>query len=267
MHPMLTIAIRAARQAGNFIAKSYEKPDSIEIMAKGQNDFVTNIDKKAEQIIIEVIQKSYPTHTIITEESGQILGEKNDIQWVINPVDGTTNFTKRLPHFAVSIAVRINGRTEIAAIYNPMLNELFTAVRGQGAQLNGYRLRIKNNNELEGAIIATGFPFKAKQHSAAYINIIAKLFKKCADFRRTGSAALDLAYAAADRVDGFFEIGLKPWDFMAGELLVREAGGIVTDFVGGHNYLTSGNLLAGSLRIVKKMVLEMQTELSDPLKC
>ncbi|WP_063656891.1 inositol-1-monophosphatase [Candidatus Arsenophonus triatominarum] len=266
MHPMLTIAIRAARQAGNFIAKSYEKPDSIEIMAKGQNGFVTNIDKKAEQIIIEVIQKSYPTHTIITEESGQILGEKNDIQWVIDPLDGTTNFTKRLPHFAVSIAVRINDRTEIAAIYNPMLNELFTAVRGQGAQLNGYRLRLKNNNELEGAIIATGFPFKAKQHSAAYINIIAKLFKKCADFRRTGSVALDLAYVAAGRVDGFFEIGLKPWDFMAGELLVREAGGIVTDFVGGHNYLTSGNLLAGSPRIVKKMVLEMQTELSDPLK-
>ncbi|CAA2931198.1 inositol-1-monophosphatase [Arsenophonus endosymbiont of Bemisia tabaci] len=267
MHPMLTIAIRAARQAGNFIAKIYEKPDSIEIMAEGQNDFVTNIDKKAEQIIIEVIQKSYPTHTIITEESGQILGEKNDIQWVIDPLDGTTNFTKHLPHFAVSIAVRINGRTEIGAIYNPMLNELFTAVRGQGAQLNGYRLRIKNNNELEGAIIATRFPFKAKQHSAAYINIVAKLFKKCADFRRTGSAVLDLAYVAADRVDGFFEIGLKPWYFMAGELLVREAGGIVTDFVGGHNYLTSGNLLAGSPRIVKKMVLEMQTELSDLLKC
>ncbi|HGJ5868911.1 inositol-1-monophosphatase [Arsenophonus nasoniae] len=266
MHPMLTIAIRAARQAGNFIAKSYEKPDSIEIMAKGQNDFVTNIDKKAEQIIIEVIQKSYPTHTIITEESGQIVGEKNDIQWVIDPLDGTTNFTKRLPHFSVSIAVRINGRTEVAVVYNPMLNELFTVVRGQGAQLNGYRLRLKNSHELEGAIIATAFPFKAKQHSAAYINIIAKLFKKCADFRRTGSAALDLAYVAAGRVDAFFEIGLKPWDFMAGELLVREAGGVITDFVGGHNYLSSGNLLAGSPRMVKKMVLEMQSELSDLLK-
>lgn len=264
---MLTIAIRAARQAGNFIAKSYEKPDSIEIRAKGQNDFVTNIDKKAEQITIEVIQKSYPTHTIITEESGHILGEKNDIQWVIDPLDGTTNFTKRLPHFSVSIAVRINGRTEVAAIYNPMLNELFTAVRGQGAQLNGYRLRLKNTNELDGAIIATGFPFKAKQHSATYINIVSKLFKKCADFRRTGSAALDLAYVAAGRVDAFFEIGLKPWDFMAGELLVREAGGIVTDFVGGHNYISSGNLLVGSPRLVKKMVPEIQTELTDLLKC
>ncbi|MGP1924586.1 MAG: inositol-1-monophosphatase [Arsenophonus sp. NEOnobi-MAG3] len=268
MHPILTIAIRGARQAGNFIAKSYEKPDSIEIIAKkGQNDFMTNIDKKAEQIIIEAIQKSYPNHTIITEESGKILGKDEDIQWVIDPLDGTNNFTKRLPHFAVSIAVRIKGRTEIAAIYNPILNELFTSVRGQGAQLNGYRLRLKSNNELEGAIIATGFPFKGKQHSAAYINIITKLFKKCADFRRTGSAALDLAYVAGSRVDGFFEIGLKPWDFMAGELLVREAGGIVTDFVGGHNYLTSGNLLAGSPRMVKEIVSEMQTELSEALKC
>ncbi|MGP1954463.1 MAG: inositol monophosphatase family protein, partial [Arsenophonus sp. NC-QC1-MAG3] len=136
MHPILTIAIRAARQAGNFIAKSYEKPDFIEIVAKGQNDFMTNIDKKAEQIIIEAIQKSYPDHTIITEESGKILRKNEDIQWVIDPLDGTSNFTKRFPHFAVSIAVRIKDRTEIAAIYNPMLNELFTSVRGQGAQLN-----------------------------------------------------------------------------------------------------------------------------------
>lgn len=263
---MLNIAIRAARQAGNFIAKSYERPDSFEIMVKGKNDFVTNIDKKAEQMIIEVIQKSYPTHTILTEEDGQIVGEKDNIQWVIDPLDGTTNFIKRLPHFAVSIAVRIKGRTEIAAIYNPMLNELFTAERGKGAQLNGYRLRLKNTNELEGSIIATGFPFKTKQHLAAYINIIAKLFKTCADFRRTGSAALDLAYVAAGRVDVFFEICLKPWDFMAGELLVRESGGLVTDFVGGHSYLSSGNLLAGSPCVVKKMVLEMQTELSGPLK-
>ncbi|VAY02337.1 Inositol-1-monophosphatase [Arsenophonus endosymbiont of Aleurodicus dispersus] len=265
MHPMLTIAIRAARQAGSFFAKSYERFDIIEIMAKGENNLLTNIAKKAEQIIIEVIHKFYPTHSILSEERGQILSEKNDIQWIIYPLDGITNFTKRLPHFAVSIAVRINGRTEVSAIYNPMLNELFTAVRGQGAQLNGYRLRIKNNNELEGAIIATGFPFKAKQHLAAYINIIAKLFNKCSDFRRAGSAALDLAYVAASRIDAFFEIGLKPWDFMAGELLVREAGGVVTNFGGGYNYLTSGNLLVGSTRIVKKIVPEMQTELSDPL--
>ncbi|WGO84403.1 inositol-1-monophosphatase [Arsenophonus apicola] len=266
MHPMLTIAIRAARQAGNFIAKSYEKPDSIEIMAKGQNDFVTNIDKKAEQIIIEIIQKSYPTHTIITEESGQIVGEKDDIQWVIDPLDGTTNFTKRLPHFSVSIAVRINGRTEVAAIYNPMLNELFTAVRGQGAQLNSRRIRVNNTKELEGAIIATGFPFKAQQHSTTYINIITKLFKKSADFRQTGSAALNLAYVAAGRIDTSFGIGLKPWNFMAGELLVREAGGLVTDFVGGLNYITSGNLLVGNPHIVKKMLQKILRELSDPLK-
>ncbi|TFT80258.1 inositol-1-monophosphatase, partial [Proteus mirabilis] len=174
--------------------------------------------------IIEIIRKSYPKHTIITEESGELLGEDHDIQWVIDPLDGTTNFIKRLPHFSVSIAVRIKGRTEVAVVYDPMRNELFSAVRGQGAQLNGYRLRGSNARDLDGAVLATGFPFKAKQHSAAYMNMLTKLFVPCADFRRTGSAALDLAYVAAGRVDGFFEIGLKPWDFLAGELIAREAG-------------------------------------------
>lgn len=259
---MLTIAIRAARQAGNFIAKSYEKPNFIETAIKDQNDFVININRKAKQIITEVIHRSYPTHSILLEECSQILDEKDNIQWIVDPIDGISNFTKRLPHFAVSIAIRANGRTEVSVIYNPMVNELFTAVRGQGAQLNSYRLRLKNSNELAEAIIATGFPLKAKKHLVVYINIIAKLFKICADFRRTGSTALDLAYVAADRIDAFFEIGLKPLNFIAGELLVREAGGLITDFVGDNNYFASGNLLAGSSRLIKKMVLEIQTELN-----
>lgn len=266
MHPMLTIAIRAARKAGNLIAKNYETPDAVETNQKGNNDFVTNVDRDAERLIIEVIRKSYPKHTIIAEESGELLGEDNDIQWVIDPLDGTTNFVKRLPHFAVSIAVRLKGRTEVAVVYDPMRNELFSAVRGQGAQLNGYRLRVANARELDGAVLATGFPFKVKQHSVSYINIVGKLFERCADFRRTGSAALDLAYVAAGRVDGFFEIGLKPWDFLGGELLAREAGAIVTDFVGGHNYLTTGNIVAGSPRIVKDILSEMRDELSESLK-
>ncbi|MFP3014052.1 MAG: inositol-1-monophosphatase [Arsenophonus sp.] len=262
MNPMLNIAIRAIRQAGNFIAKRYEKP-AIEIPIKSKNNFVINIDKKAEQIIIEVIQKYYPTHSILTEEIGQILGEKKDIQWIVNPLDGIINFSKRLPHFSVSIAACINGRTEISAVYNPMLNELFTSVRGQGVQLNGYRLRLKNINELGCAIIATSFPFKIKQHSDAYFNIVSKLFKKCADFRHTGSSALNLAYVAAGRIDAFFEIGLKPWDFKAGELLVRESGGIVTSFIDGQNCFYSENMLAGSPWIVKKILLEIQTELTN----
>ncbi|NBD01412.1 inositol-1-monophosphatase [Atlantibacter hermannii] len=266
MHPMLNIAVRAARKAGNFIAKNYETPDAVETSQKGSNDFVTNVDKGAERIIIDTIRQSYPQHTIITEESGEHEGTDQDVQWVIDPLDGTTNFVKRLPHFSVSIAVRVKGRTEVAVVYDPMRNELFTATRGQGAQLNGYRLRGSNARDLDGTILATGFPFKAKQHSAAYINIVGKLFTQCADFRRTGSAALDLAYVAAGRVDGFFEINLKPWDFAGGELLVREAGGLVCDFTGGHNYIMTGNLVAGNPRVVKAMLATMREELSDALK-
>ncbi|NDL65733.1 inositol-1-monophosphatase [Acerihabitans arboris] len=266
MHPMLNIAIRAARKAGNLIAKHYETPDAVEASQKGDNDFVTNVDREAERLIIEVIRKSYPQHTIISEECGELAGEDQDVQWIIDPLDGTTNFIKHLPHFAVSIAVRIKGRTEVAVVYDPMRNELFSSTRGQGTQLNGYRLRGSASRDLEGAIIATGFPFKLKQHSATYMNLVGKLFKQCADFRRSGSAALDLAYVAAGRVDGFFEIGLKPWDYAGGELLVREAGGLVTDFVGGHNHLVSGNLVAGNPRVVKAMLGAMREELSDALR-
>ncbi|WP_313396777.1 inositol-1-monophosphatase [Atlantibacter hermannii] len=266
MHPMLNIAVRAARKAGNFIAKNYETPDAVETSQKGSNDFVTNVDKGAERIIIDTIRQSYLQHTIITEESGEHEGTDQDVQWIIDPLDGTTNFVKRLPHFSVSIAVRVKGRTEVAVVYDPMRNELFTAVRGQGAQLNGYRLRGSNARDLDGTILATGFPFKAKQHATTYINLVGKLFTQCADFRRTGSAALDLAYVAAGRVDGFFEINLKPWDFAGGELLVREAGGLVCDFTGGHNYITTGNLVAGNPRVVKAMLATMREELSDALK-
>ncbi|MDU6411673.1 MAG: inositol-1-monophosphatase [Yersiniaceae bacterium] len=266
MHPMLTIAVRAARKAGNLIAKNYETPDAVEASQKGTNDFVTNVDRDAEHLIIDVIRRSYPQHTIITEERGELAGEDQDVQWIIDPLDGTTNFIKRLPHFAVSIAVRIKGRTEVAVVYDPMRNELFTATRGQGAQLNGYRLRGGNARDLDGTILATGFPFKLKQHATPYINMVGKLFTQCADFRRTGSAALDLAYVAAGRVDGFFEIGLKPWDFAGGELLVREAGGIVTDFVGGHNHFNSGNIVAGNPRVVKSLLSTMREELSEALK-
>lgn len=161
MHPMLNIAVRAARKAGNLIAKNYETPDAVEASQKGSNDFVTNVDKAAEAVIIDTIRKSYPQHTIITEESGELEGTDQDVQWVIDPLDGTTNFIKRLPHFAVSIAVRIKGRTEVAVVYDPMRNELFTATRGQGAQLNGYRLRGSTARDLDGTILATGFPFKA----------------------------------------------------------------------------------------------------------
>lgn len=267
MHPMLNIAIRAARKAGNVIIKSYENPVSIQIDAKGENDFATNADRAAEALIIETIKKAYPDHTIIAEESGVLKGKDSDVQWIIDPIDGTTNFIKGIPHCSVSIAVRLKGKTEAAVVYNPMANELFTASRGQGAQLNGYRIRVNNTKELEGSILAIAFPFRNKQHSDCYFNVLQKLFTKCADFRRTGSAALDLSYVAAGRIDGFFEIGLKPWDIAAGELILREAGGIMTDFIGGNNYMASGNIVAGTPKVVKEFLTMTQNEWTDNLKC
>lgn len=254
MHPMLNIAIRAARKAGNHIAKSLETTDKIEASQKGLNDFVTNIDNEAEAIIIKTIQSSYPDHCIIAEEGGAIEGKDKGVQWIIDPLDGTTNFLRGLPHFSVSIAVRINGRTEVACVYDPMQNELFTAQRGSGAQLNNARIRVKQLKDLQGTILATGFPFKQKQHSESYMKIMTALFVECADFRRTGSAALDLCYLAAGRVDGYFELGLKPWDMAAGELIARESGAILTDFSGGTNYMDSGNIVGSSARGVKAIL-------------
>ncbi|MCJ2378387.1 inositol-1-monophosphatase [Vibrio sp. ZSDZ34] len=254
MHPMLNIAIRAARKAGNHIAKSLENTDKIESVQKGTNDFVTNIDKEAEALIIDTIKNSYPDHSIVAEESGLMEGKDSDVQWIIDPLDGTNNFVRGIPHFSVSIAVRIKGKTEVACVYDPMINELFTAQRGAGAQLNNARMRVKQLKDLQGTVLATGFPFKQKQHSESYFKIMSALFVECADFRRTGSAALDLCYLAAGRVDGYFELGLKPWDMAAGELIAREAGAIVTDFAGGTDYMKSGNVVASSARGVKSML-------------
>ena len=245
MHPMLNIAIRAARKAGNHIAKSLENAEKIESTQKGVNDFVTNVDKEAEAIIIDTIKASYPDHTVIGEESGLLQGKDDEVQWIIDPLDGTTNFVKGLPHFSVSIAVRIKGKTEVACVYDPMLNELFTAQRGSGAQLNNARIRVKQVKDLQGTVLATGFPFRQKQ--------------------RTGSAALDLCYLAANRVDGFFDLGLKPWDIAAGELIAREAGAIVTDFAGGTDYVKSGNVVASSARGVKGMLKHIRENGNEAL--
>ncbi|WP_448213800.1 inositol-1-monophosphatase [Colwellia sp. MEBiC06753] len=265
MHPMLNIAVRAARSAGNVISRAFEQQDKIEVESKGTNDFVTNVDKQAEQAIVVAIQKAYPTHCIIGEECGVIDGSDTDYQWIIDPLDGTTNFVKGIPHFAVSIALKVKGKLDQAVIYDPIRGELFTASRGKGAQLNGCRIRVKNAKDLTGSVLATGFPFKKKHHIDAYLNMFKTLFPKTADMRRAGSAALDLAYVAAGRVDGFFEIGLKPWDTAAGELLVVEAGGLVTDFVGNHNHQASGNIVAGSTKILKEILKDIRPHLGESL--
>lgn len=265
MHPMLNIAVRAARSAGKVIVRSIEQLDKIDVQTKGQDDFVTSVDKDAEQTIVEIIRKSYPEHTIIGEECGLLEGTDNDYQWIIDPLDGTTNFVKGIPHFCVSIALKVKGKADQAVVYDPIRGELFTASRGKGAQLNGVRIRVNQHKSLAGTVLATGFPFKQKQHINAYLEMFKALFTKTADMRRAGSAALDLAYVAAGRIDGFFEIGLKPWDTAAGELLVIEAGGLVTDFVGGHNHVNSGNIVAGSPRLLKDILQDIRPFLGDAL--
>ncbi|AYV14392.1 MULTISPECIES: inositol-1-monophosphatase [Shewanella] len=266
MHPMLTIAVRAARAAGQTIMRAYTELDRIEVDAKGVNDFVTSVDKEAEAAIIYQIRKSYPDHSIVGEENGENRGTNQDYLWIVDPLDGTNNFVNGVPHFAVSIAMQYKGKTEVAVVYDPVRDELFSAVRGKGAKLNDFRIRVNNVSDLGGSLVATGFPFKARQHTETYMKLFGETFSLCADLRRAGSAALDLAYVAAGRVDAFFELGLKPWDIAAGDLIVREAGGTVTDFSGGHNYLLSGNIVAGAPKATSLLVKRFRPLLSDALK-
>ena len=263
---MLNIAVRAARSAGNIIVRAFEEADAIEVTEKGLNDFVSNIDHAAEKAIVAVLRKSYPEHGIVTEEAGILDGSDNDYLWIVDPLDGTTNFLKGFPHFAVSIALKVKGKIEHAVVFDPMRNELFTASRGRGARLNDYRLRLPRRKNLDGAILGTGIPFKQPRHQPAYLAMLGALLNHCADIRRTGSAALDLAYVAAGRLDGFFEIGLKPWDTAAGELLVKEAGGLVCDFSGGTDQQQQGNYVAGNTKVVQQILTVIRPHLTPELK-
>lgn len=257
MHPMLNIAVRAARTAGNIIARGFENRDDLMTEAKGENDFVTRIDKEAEQAIINKIKQSYPEHSFVGEEGGVVAGDET-FKWVIDPLDGTTNFIKGIPHFAVSIALLHKGKLDQAVVFDPIRGELFTASRGQGAQLNGYRIRTGNAKELTSTILATALPFKNKENLAGYQDSFNLIFRQCGDIRRSGSAALDLAYVAAGRYDGYWEKGLKPWDIAAGELLVREAGGLITDFEGGNDPMRSGSIVAGNPKVVQAIVKQLK---------
>lgn len=254
MHPLLNIAVRAARIAGTIIARSFEAIDMVETTQKGANDFVTNIDQDAEKAIIATIRKSYPLHSIIGEEFGQDQGDDPDYQWIVDPLDGTSNFIKGIPHFCVSIALKVKGKLDQAVVYDPLRAELFTASRGAGAQLNGYRIRCTPAKDLNGTILATGFPHKNKHQLDDYLTVFNTLFMQTSDIRCAGSAALDLAYVAAGRLDGFWEIGLKPWDTAAGQLLVQEAGGMITNFTGGTEVNKSGNIIAAGPKVTRQMV-------------
>jgi len=264
MHPTVNIATRAAREAGKLIRRYVDRVDMLDISTKGRNDFVTEIDRQAEAEIIRVISGAYPDHSILAEESGQRSADTTH-EWVIDPLDGTTNFLHGLPHFAVSIAYRQNGRLESGLVYDPLREEIFVASRGQGAHLNDRRIRVSKRTSMDGALLGTGFPFRLPQHMDAYLATFRTLMNQCGDVRRAGSAALDLAYVAAGRLDGFWEIGLAEWDLAAGCLLIQEAGGLVGDFSGGNQHMKSGNAIAGTPKVFKGILQSIHPVLPPAL--
>ncbi len=259
MHPMLNIAVRAARRAGDIINRSMDKLDSLDVVSKDHNDFVSAVDEAAEAAIIDTIKQAYPAHQIIAEESGS-QGD-SDYVWIIDPLDGTTNFLHGFPQFAVSIALKHQDKLQQAVIYDPVSQELFTGSRGAGAQLNNRRIRVSHRKELAGSLIGTGFPFRNDQDLDAYLDTFRAIAPKTAGIRRAGSAALDLAYIAAGRLDGFWEFGLKPWDIAAGVLIIEEAGGLVSDMNGGNTYFESGNIVCGNPKVFKALLQNLRPHL------
>ncbi len=264
MHPMVNIAVRAARAAGDVIARSIDRLDRVQVETKGRHDFVSDIDRRAEEVILYTLTKAYPNHAVVAEESGRHFKGKGPAEytWIVDPLDGTANFLHGFPHFAVSIALQRENRLEAAVVYDPIRQELFTAHRGSGAQLDGRRVRVPKRSGLPGALIGTGFPFKKPAYMPAYLGMFQAVAEHAEDMRRAGSAALDLAYVAAGRMDGFFELGLKPWDIAAGALLVTEAGGMVSDFAGKEGYLESGHIIAGAPKVHGDLVRTLQPHMA-----
>ena len=248
MHALLNVAVMAARRAGAVLIRKMVSLEKLKVEKKGHNDYVSDADRKAEETVIDCIQKHYPDHAILAEESG-VRGD-SDTVWIIDPLDGTTNYLHGFPVFCVSIGVQVNGRMEHAAVYDPMRQELFTASRGAGAQLDGRRIRVSGQTQLERSLIGTGFPFRqADQEIGPYLDMLGKVVRNTSGVRRPGAAALDLAYVAAGRLDGFWETGLAPWDLAAGSLIIREAGGIVSGLDGSENFMDTGHVLAGTPKI------------------
>src|SRR5215470_9489507 len=264
MQPLLNIAVKAARRAADIIVRAMPRLEAIEVHSKGRNDYVTEVDRAAEADIIETIRRHYPSHAFLAEESGES-GEGETV-WIIDPLDGTTNFMHGFPTFAVSIGCQIRGRMEHAVVFDVMRQELFTASRGEGAQLDGKKIRVSKQTTLEGSLIATGFPFRADSPWLdEYMAMLKTVMIKAAGLRRPGAAALDLAYVAAGRVDGFWEMGLKPWDTAAGTLLITEAGGRVGTLT-GDDYKQGGHIIGGTPKVFSALVAALAPHVTDALK-
>lgn len=261
---MLNIAIRAARNAGDLIQRSSQNLDNIHIDQKGRNDYASEVDRMAEHEIIKVIRTAFPDHAILAEESGEHQG--NDYVWVIDPLDGTTNFLHGFPQYAVSIALKNKNKLELGVIYDPIRDELFTAERGGGAMLNNRKIRVAKHNSMRGALIGTGFPFKKQENLEPYLNMFRAVTQDTAGIRRAGAAALDLAYVACGRLDAYWETGVSEWDIAAGVLLVQEAGGVATDFAFNDKYLQTGNIIVGNPRMHQLMYHTLEPHIPDNLK-
>jgi len=252
MHPLLNVAVMSARRAGSALIKKMVNLEKLKVEQKGHNDYVSDADRAAEKAVINCILKHYPDHAILAEESG-VQGE-SDTVWIVDPLDGTTNYLHGFPVFAVSIGVQINGRMEHAVVYDPLRQELFTASRGEGAHLDGRRIRVSGQKQLERALVGTGFPYRqADEEIEPYLKMLAKVVRSTSGVRRPGAAALDLVYVAAGRLDAFWETGLAPWDLAAGVLIIREAGGMVSGLDGSENFLETGHILTGTPRIYREL--------------
>ena len=252
MHPILNIAVKAARRAASVINRASLQLDLVTVQSKAPNDFVTEVDRAAEAAIIEVLRDTYPDHAILAEESGR--SGESEYCWIIDPLDGTTNFIHGFPQYAISIALAKNGQVEHGVVFDPVRNELFTASKGAGAFLNDRRIRVSRCTRLADSLIGTGFPFRSDDDLEAYIGAFRELTQKTSGLRRPGAAALDLSWVACGRIDGFWEAGLQTWDMAAGALLIQEAGGLVTDFDGESAHLDSGRVVAAPPKLFAQLL-------------
>lgn len=264
MHPMVNIAVKAARRAGSIINRATRNLDIVAFKEKAANDFVSEVDREAENAIIRALREAYPEHSILAEESGA--SGSSEHQWIIDPLDGTTNFLHGFPQYAIAIAYRHRGVVTHGVVYDPTRNDLFTATRGRGAFLNDQRMRVSKRPHLASSLIGTGFPFRQLEHLDVYLAILKDVMKGSAGLRRAGSATLDLAYVAAGRLDGFWEFGLAPWDMAAGGLFITEAGGLVSDLAGEGRYLETGNIVCGSPKVFVELLQVVSRHLTPSLK-
>ena len=264
MHPMLNIAVKAARRAGNIINRATRNLDVVAVKEKAANDFVTEVDRAAEEAIIRTLHEAYPGHAILAEESGA--SGDSEFEWIIDPLDGTTNFLHGFPQYAVAIALRHRGVVTQAVIHDPSRNDLFTASRGRGAFLNDHRMRVSKRETLKSSLLGTGFPFRQIGNLDVYLATLRHMMGNASDVRRAGSATLDLAYVAAGRLDGFWEFGLSPWDMAAGGLLITEAGGLVGDLAGENRYLETGNIVAGNPKVFVELLKAIEPHLTPALR-